>query len=148
MLVCSIALYGCSGDGDHDNEAAEETTTAQTFDVTGRWGGAFQSNRGGSGTTVVNLIQSGQTVTGDVTHTSLSGPFISCFPGTIEATISGNEISGEIRIPLTGGGGVTDFEAVIDPSGDAMSGTYSVAGGLCAGDTGTFELTRTNSGAP
>lgn len=136
-LLFSMALYGCSGGDGDDGDEPE-------FNVTGRFTGSFRSNRGGTGNVVANFTQSGNSVTGDRTTTAISGGFLSCSPATIDATISGDKIEGKALISQAGGGGVSDFNANISQNGNFISGTYRVSGGLCNGDSGTFDLTRTS----
>lgn len=136
VVLGLLALVGCDGGNDAGDAPA-------AFDVTGRWIGSFQSNGGGVGNITIDLQQSENSVTGDFTTTATSGGFFSCSPGTIDATVSGDDFNGTIVHATSGGGGSTDFDGTIASDGNSISGTYDTNGGLCDGDTGTFDINRT-----
>jgi len=140
VLLALGLLFSMGCDGGGDDGGGDGTTT---FDVTGRWTGTANNNSGAISTIDVNLTQTGNTVTGDTTTTSVSVGFFACSPGTINGTISGDSISGQITISAAGGGGITNFDGTISPNGNTISGTSDTNGGACDGSVGTFDINRT-----
>ena len=69
------------------------------MDVTGKWQGtwAFEQVSMGSGQIIMDLKQNGAEVTGDL---QVSGPTVNK-ANTIQATVSGNELSVQGRVPGT-----------------------------------------------
>jgi hypothetical protein len=94
-----LALAGC----------ASALMAPPSVNVTGRWQGTWQFEQAsmGSGQIVMDLKQVGAELTGDVLVT---GPSVNR-PTTIQATVSGNQIKLEGRIP-----------GALTVTGDQMSG--------------------------
>lgn len=61
--------------------------------------------------------------------------------GTINGTISGSSVT------LTAVSGIDDLKIEGTVLNDAISGTYAVTSGACAGDSGTFTLSRDTNGS-
>ncbi len=141
-LVVAVLLAGCdggSGNGDGtETPLADETgtETPSALTLSGTWEGVWQSRRTPeSGTLLVTLTQTGTTLTGEVEVTG--SPCVSA------ETIAG-ERSGDTVVFGTASGGPhhSMFSGTVAPDGTAMDGTYAVTGGPCAGDQGTWSLTR------
>src|SRR5512144_2769620 len=112
LLTAVVALIsaGC----------ASAPTSPPSVDVTGKWQGTWQFEQVslGGGQIVLDLKQSGDQVTGNVLVT---GPSLNR-PTTMQATVSGNQIILQGRIPGT-----------LTVTGDTMSGV--VYGGVEANVT-------------
>jgi hypothetical protein len=81
------------------------------------------------------ISQSGTSLSGTATVTGSP-----CFTsGSISGSVSGNNVAFGV---LFGGGQQANFSAAVGSGGTSMSGTYSVSGGACSGDTGSFNLTK------
>ena len=98
--VVALVSAGC---------ASAPASAPPSVDVTGKWQGTWQFEQVsmGSGQIVMDLKQSGAEVTGNVVVT---GPSVNR-PTTIQATVSGNQMSLKGRIPGT-----------LTVTGDKMSG--------------------------
>ena len=100
VVVAVLVSAGC---------ASAPASAPPSVDVTGKWQGTWQFEQVsmGSGQIIMDLKQSGAEVTGDVLVT---GPSVNR-PTTIQATVSGNQMSLKGRIPGT-----------LSVTGDKMSG--------------------------
>lgn len=127
IFICMLPLMLSCGGGDGGGEAPPPAV-----DVTGTWSGTWaSSNEIDHGNLAATLTQSGTSVSGTVSITE------SCMSsGSVSGNVSGNNVgfgvvSGTDTITYTSTGTST-----------SMSGTYSVTAGECAGDTGTFSMTK------
>lgn len=113
MIVGTILFCGC--------ESSSSDSSSPSVDVTGRWTGTFHNETTGStGTHWIELVQSGNSVTGQ--HDQ----------GTLTGSVSGNTFSFTMTFPwdnpVTGSMTVT---------GDTMTGTWTDRN-----DRGTGTATR------
>lgn len=107
--------------------------TPPTVDVTGTWSGTWtSSNDIDHGNLAATLTQSGTSVSGTVSITE--SPCISS--GSVSGTVSGNNVV----FGVVSGTDTITYTATCTST--SMSGTYSVNTGECAGDTGTFSMTK------
>ena len=99
-VVVALVSAGC---------ASAPPSAAPSVDVTGKWQGTWQFEQValGGGQIIMDLKQSGAEVTGNVVVT---GPSMNR-PTTMQATVSGNQLSLEGRVPGT-----------LTVTGDTMSG--------------------------
>jgi hypothetical protein len=124
-LVSAVLSFVACG-GSHNN-TGPSTVNA---DVTGRWQGTGSSASGLTTTFGLVLNQSGTNVSG--TFSCLSFACISP-TGTVNATVSGNNVRGTVSFPT--GGGCNTFNGTV--SGNQMTGSYSCQAALSS-DQGTF----------
>ena len=126
ILLFSLAVAGCGGGG---------VISTPPLNVAGTWSGTWASSRGSGGTVQAVISQSGTSLSGTATVTGSP-----CFTsGSISGSVSGNNVAFGV---LFGGGQQANFSAAVGSGGTSMSGTYSVSGGACSGDTGSFNLTK------
>jgi hypothetical protein len=105
------------------------------LNVSGTWSGTWASSRGSGGTVQALISQSGASLSGTATVTGSP-----CFTsGSISGSVFGNNVAFGV---LFGEGQQANFSATVGSGGTSMSGTYSVSGGACNGDTGSFNLTK------
>jgi pectate lyase len=121
LLILSLALSACGGGG------------GGPVNVTGDWSGTWTSSRGSGSTLSATLLQSGTSVSG----TAQVGGSPCLSTGDVSGTVSG---SGATFGVVSGSHGITFTANRITAS--SMTGTYSVSSGWCAGDSGSFSLTR------
>lgn len=127
VLALAVALLSACGDGD--------PVTPAGAGITGNWSGSWASNFGMGGDIEFAPQQSGTAVTGNATMTGSP-----CFSGgSVTGTVSGASVAIGV---LAGAGQQVDLAGTVAPDGTAMGGNYTVSGGLCDGDSGTWELTR------
>ena len=119
------------------SNAVSFTVTAAETSVTGTWQGSWASNSGTSGSFGADLSQSGNTLTGGLLLLNSS-----CFVGgKISGTITGNSISLGVLFSSFGPTSQVLLTGTVDANGSGQ-GEYSVQTGPCAGDSGTFSLTK------
>lgn len=108
---------------------------AERGEAHGSWEGTWTSTLLREGGDVnAQFIHSGVTLTGSVSITG--SPCL--VTGTVDGTVDGADVAFGA---VSGSHGIR-FTAQLGQ--DTMSGTYSVSAGACAGDSGTFELSRLN----
>lgn len=88
------------------------------------------------GTLTVNLIQSGSSLSGNMTFTSTT--FSYSKDTTVSGSVEGNDIVFGIAIGGNDSIVTIDFEGTVSEDGGQMSGTYSMSTGY----TGTWNITR------
>ncbi len=126
LAAVTILSVGCGAAG----------VPTPIIDLTGNWSGTWASSRGSTGGVDAQISQSGSSLTGMVTVTgSPAGCFTS---GSISGNVSGQQVN--FSGTVSGGGQQINFSGTISGQGTIISGTYSVSGGLCNGDTGSFVL--------
>jgi hypothetical protein len=114
-------------------------TVTPPVDLTNTWSGS-NSNSGGSGSVTEQLTQSGSTVTGTISGTSLDAGVTVTYTGTLTGTISGSTLSYSVTIPV-GGYSAPYAACSLADAGSAtvtdtsIHGTY--AGTLTCGTTQT-----------
>ena len=123
MLFVFSIITGCGGGGSGGDSSS-------SINLTGNWSGTWEGTD--SGNVSANLTHSGTSITG--TASISNSPCISS--GDVSGSVSENNItfglvSGTDEIAYTG-----EFTST------TISGSYQVLSGACAGDTGTFELTK------
>ena len=93
MILAAVAIFVSAGC------ASAPPSAPPSVDVTGKWQGtwAFEQVSLGGGQVVMDLKQTGAEVTGNVLVT---GPSVNK-PTTIQATVSGNQLTLKGRIPGT-----------------------------------------------
>jgi hypothetical protein len=115
-----IALSGCGGAFD----------TPEAYD--GNWSGTWKlGNDSAAGDVTMDLDHDGDKITGTV---SLSGS-LCVGSATLVGEVDASGLSGS----FTNGIGTVSLEGSIDDT-DALRGSFSVTGGLCAGSQGTFVM--------
>ncbi len=127
VLVASVAA-GCGGAGG--------IGVAPAPSLSGTWDGTWTSSRGGGGTFVATLSQSGPSLSGGVSVTGQP-----CLTGGYTLTPGGSVTGNNFNFAVIDddAGFVVIFKGTVSPSGTSGSGTYSFCNG---GDTGTFSMTR------
>jgi hypothetical protein len=115
------------------------TTTPgqETYDITGTWSGDWWRSDGGEeGTLIATLVQSGSSLTGDMTFTSTTFEYSQ--DTTVSGTVEGSEVVFGMAISSNGEEITIDYEGTISENGNQMSGTYYISTGW----TGTWSVTR------
>lgn len=108
--------------------------------LSGDWAGMLTSSRGPSGGIGAHLTQVGGDVSGSVTPASGIG----CrSDGGIFGSVSGLGVVLDAGLEPTGN---ARFTGTADSKGNSMSGSYTVAGGSCNGDSGTWYAYRVSPG--
>jgi hypothetical protein len=120
-LALALVLSACSGQ-----------PAAPAASINGPWSGTWTSSRGGGGSVQTTFTQDGSEISGSV---SVGGS-----PCLSTGTLSGTITSSNVSFGAVSGSHGIQFTATVGT--DAMSGTYIVSSGLCAGDAGTFSLVR------
>lgn len=104
-------------------------------EVTGTWQGSWGSVTGMGGSLSASLRQTAGLLSGAVSVTGSP-----CFAnGQLSGSINGNATSFG---GLFGADQKVKFNATIDAAGNSMTGNYTVAGGACDGDFGSWSLVR------
>jgi len=129
-------LSGCGGD-DSENSNSSSISVPLNSSYNGSWASSLASDRG---SLTATLRQNGNDVSGKLTFTGSP-----CFAtGNVDGHISGNQVDAEIDF---GGGQSADIQGTVNNSGSNIQGNYTIDGGRCDNDRGTFSLTSgTNAG--
>lgn len=136
-LALSTALVlGCGRSSSSPNNPS-----APSQNVSGAWVGTWLSARGTGGSVTSQLTQTGSLLTGSASVTG--SPCNSS--GSVSGTISGTSITIGVAFP---GSQQANFSGVVNSTATSMSGQYSVAGGLCSGDAGTWNMSRGGTSTP
>ena len=119
-FVLMLALAACS------------SPAVPEIEVAGEWVGTWESSGGPSGSVEATFTQ----VDGELSGTVNIGGTPCLSTGTLSGSVSSTNVtfgavSGSDDIEFTGTVGAT-----------VMDGTYAVSSGECAGDSGTFTITR------
>jgi hypothetical protein len=120
LLSCLLAWASCTSD-------------SEWCSLSGKWQGQWTSQSGLAGSLQSTLSQRGSDVTGTVAFGG-SPCFDAADVSLVQAgqQISGSATAGAMRVDM----GASWVE-------DHLEGTYTViSGGVCSGDTGTFQLDR------
>ena len=115
------------------------TTTPgeETDDIDGIWSGEWWRSDGGEeGTLIATLVQSGGSLSGEMTFTSTTFEYSQ--DTTVSGTVEGSEVVFGMAISSNGETVTIDYEGKISEDGNRMSGTYYISTGW----TGTWEVTR------
>jgi hypothetical protein len=115
------------------------TTTPgqETYNITGTWSGEWWRSDGKEeGTLIATLIQSGSSLSGDMTFTSTTFEYSQ--DTTVSGTVEGSEVVFGMAISSSGETITIDYEGTISEDGNRMSGTYYISTGW----TGTWDVTR------
>jgi hypothetical protein len=135
IIVGSILILSLVGTSAGCGKGGDSTGTANVT-VTGSWEGNWSSTRGVGGAVTASMDQSGSSLNGDLELKSSP-----CFSkGTLTGSVTGTTV---LIGTAFGGGQTVDFDGTATEDGKSMSGKYSVKGGLCGGDTGTWSMNRT-----
>jgi hypothetical protein len=115
-----------------DNDAGMVAINLTSSNLTGSWSGNWQSSTGIGGNLTADLIQNDDVLSGVVSITGSA-----CISsGTVSGIVSNDTVTFGVV------SGFTTVEYTASFISDAMSGTYSVTSGACAGDTGSFWMIR------
>ena len=129
LMAVLVVIAGCGGEGTSKSQ--------ETLDLTGTWSGDWWRSDGDEeGTLTVALIQSGGSLSGDMTVTSTT--FSYSRDTTVSGTVEGSDVVFGIAIGGNGAIVTIDYEGTVSEDGDQMSGTYSMSTGY----TGTWDVTR------
>lgn len=127
----SVLSGSCAG----DFGTFSLTALTGQVSITGAWQGSFLSITGLSGSLSANIAQNMSVLTATI---SLTGS--PCFTN---GTASGNIIAETISLGSAfSGGQQAQFDGTVSSSGNSIAGQYNVLNGACAGDYGTFVLTK------
>lgn len=114
--------------------ACSSAAPTERGEVHGGWQGTWTSSLGVGGAVNAQFVHEGGTLTGVVSITNS--------PCLVNGTVNGSVTGDNVAFGAVSGGHGIQFTARL---GDAtMTGSYSVSAGDCAGDTGTFQLTKLN----
>jgi hypothetical protein len=114
------------------------SVTSPQPSISGIWQGSWTSVAGDSGAVGANFAQSGNSMTGQLLFTGSPCSAAGTASGTInEGTLSAGVVFGD--------GGQISFNGTLNGISGSGQGQYSVVSGPCAGDSGTFSLTRLSS---
>ena len=129
-LVVSLLIFSTACGG------SNVVSTPPSVNLSGMWKGTWASNQSPRGGNVEAVIsQSGTSLSGTATVTGSP-----CFTsGSVSGAVSGNNVTFGV---LFSGGQQALFSGTVGSGGTIISGTYAVSGGLCNGDTGSFNLTK------
>ncbi len=134
LLIISLTVFlaACGGGGGGGNGGGN----GEDGTLTGSWSGSWNSSSGiDGGSLSANLTQSGNSITGSA---SVTGYSPGCGPSfNVSGTVSGNQITFGV---FSGGSETGVYTGTFTST--SMSGTYSITGGPCVGDTGTFSMTK------
>lgn len=126
-----LLFIQCSSSSSTNNREYIETN------LTGNWSGSWSSDSAISGGLQASMIQSGDNIIGTASVTG--SPCLSS--GTVSGTVSGNNIFFGVVTETD----AINFTATYYPP-STISGNYSVESGNCAGDAGTFTLSKNIKG--
>jgi hypothetical protein len=102
-------------------------------DITGDWHGSYKDNAGNTGTIDATFTQSGNTLGGSML---LNWGCAVANNASVNGTITGNDLSASMVY------GFATVNIKGTRSGESVSGTFTISGGVCNGDAGTFSLGR------
>ncbi len=135
IIVGSILTLSLIGASAGCGKGADSTGTANVT-VTGSWEGNWTSTRGAGGAVAASMDQSGSSLNGDLELKSSP-----CFSkGTLTGSVTGTTV---LIGTAFGGGQTVNFDGTATEDGSSMSGSYTVSGGACGGDKGTWSMKRT-----
>ena len=134
LIGGGAAALGGGGGGDDDGGGG----SSDAPDVAGNWRGTWTDSDGNSGDIVLSIEQSGTSLTGNA---AVNGS--ECIStGTISGTISDTTLN----VTITSGTDRASFRAPYSENTSDINGTFDFEAGACAGDTGSFSMTQTETG--
>ena len=141
LALSTVLSSACGGGGSGSGGGSSPTTpSSPTGSLTGSWTGTWTSARGAGGSMTASLTQSGTSLTGAVSSTG--SPCLTT--GNVSGTVSG----GSVTIgAVFGVSQQVNFTGSVNTAWSNVNGQYSVSGGLCAGDAGTWTISK-QSGVP
>ena len=105
--------------------------------LTGYWGGTWDSSNGiNGGNLSATLTESGSSLSGTV---SITGS-----PCILSGSVSGTVVGNTVTLGSVSGSDQISFSGTC--TGTSIGGTYNVTTGACAGDSGTFSLSKSGGG--
>ncbi|XPS87974.1 tetratricopeptide repeat domain protein [Desulfosarcina variabilis str. Montpellier] len=132
LIGGGAAALGGGGGGDDGGGSSDAP------DVAGNWRGTWTDSDGNSGDIVLSIEQSGTSLTGNA---AVNGS--ECIStGTISGTISDTTLN----VTITSGTDRASFRAPFSENTSDINGTFDFEAGACAGDTGSFSMTQTETG--
>lgn len=130
IAVTVLVLTSCGGGG-----GPTAPTEPTTINLTGTWQGTWRSVTGQGGSVTISMTQSGNSLSGTASVTGSP-----CFTtGSLSGSVSGNTVVFGMAF---GGGQQANYNGAVSTSGTSASGTHSVSGGACNGDTGSWNVTK------
>ena len=136
LLVTWVTIGGCEGDDKTENSLSVDGP----IDISGVWKGEwFRSDGDEIGTLVTTLVQSGNTLSGDMII--ISTTFKYTRDTDVIGSVEGNDVIFGIAIATDEDTVTIDYEGTITEDGNYMEGTYNMSTGY----TGTWTATK---GAP
>jgi len=115
--------------------ACISTNDSPPDDISGDWHGSYTDNTAShnTGTIDATFTESGTTLGGSLTLTwGCAVANSASVSGTIDGdTFNATMVYGFTTVTITG-----------TRSGESVSGTFSISGGICNGDTGSYTLSR------
>ena len=148
LLATALILTACGSLSPATTTPPTTTTTEvgpQTVDITGTWRGDWWRSDGREeGTLTATLVQSGGSLSGDMTFESITfqPDNINIFEYSQDTVMSGT-VEGNVVVFGIAIGGVAEtativYEGTVSEDGNHMSGTYSMSTGY----TGTWGVRR------
>lgn len=113
--------------------ACISTKATPPDDITGDWHGSYKDNGGNTGNIDATFTQSGTTLGGSMV---ITWGCAVANDASVSGTITGNDFSATMVY------GFTTVNIKGTRSGESVSGTFTVSGGICNGDQGTFTFGR------
>jgi hypothetical protein len=131
LIILPAFLLACGGDGSMVYEG--NPAPAPTGVLTGHWTGLWDSSRSSyHGNISADLTQTDQSIKGTILITGSP-----CFgAGYVTGSVGGNNIT----FGVVSGPDSSSFSG--NYSTTSISGSYSVSTGQCAGDYGTFSVSK------
>ena len=112
------------------------TVTPAADNIAGDWSGSYVDGKSNAqGNVTATFAQQGESLSGTITLPGWACSAAS--QGNVSGTVSG----GEVQISATFGL-IAAISLTGNASGSTMTGSYSITSGVCAGDTGSFSLTK------
>jgi hypothetical protein len=102
-------------------------------DIIGDWHGTYKDVSGNTGNIDATFTQNGSTLGGNIL---LGWSCSIANSASVNGTITGNDFSASMVY------GFTTVNIKATRSGQSVSGTFTISGGICNGDAGTFTLGR------
>lgn len=118
-------------------QTACSATSSGASDVTGNWTGTYADSKSGvTGPLAASFTEQNGSLSGTLT---ISSGWLCSVAN--QGNVSGNVDGSQVQASATFGV-VTALSFTGNASGSAMSGTYQITSGVCAGGTGSFSLSR------
>ena len=123
-LLCAFVLFGAS---------SCISKSGPPDDITGDWHGSYKDNGGNTGSVDATFTQNGTTLGGSMV---ISWGCAIANDASVNGSITGNDFTATMVY------GFSTVNIKGTRSGESVSGTFGISGGVCNGDTGTFTLGR------